>query len=234
MPACNKAYAPYPKGYGAYANRYMPLTNQKQYRFMKETLIIQYKNYIEDDIILEFKDKLKDFEIITEKLPEPEFHYATGDVVSDILIFINENQTALIVSNILGRATYDLLKYSIKELFTGFKKLLKRKNNKETNTKSHTLTLNFKILDKSVDFEINATLDNETANKAIDKAFEYLESKRTEQDLQNQDYLSKEYDYNLAKYKYNSESGLWFPINYGDERRKLKNLIDKANNEFKD
>lgn len=195
---------------------------------MNENFLIQYQGTVSDEIILEFQKDLKEFKVIVEKQQDSEYHYATGNLFNDIVLFISENQTSLIVSGLIVRASYDLLKYSITKLIKG----LKKKSPSEQIEKLKKISINHRIYDKNIEFEIESNLSDELIEKAIDKSFDLIKQEQIKEILNNRDFLSKEYDYNQAKFIFNKDSGLWEPINYGQIRKDFEDFQRKANENF--
>ncbi len=197
---------------------------------MNENFIIQYQESIHDDSILEFKNDLKGYNVIIDKQPEPEYHYATGSLINDIIIFISENQTNLIVSGLIVRGTYDLLKFSITKLISRIRKKAQSKGEEITETKK--ISVKHNIGDKTIEFEIEANLSDELIEKAIEQSFQLLQEQQTIEILKDVNFLSKEYDYKQAKFIFNEKNNLCEPINYGEIRKEYVELIKKANQDF--
>ncbi|HBG70483.1 MAG: hypothetical protein A2W93_09510 [Bacteroidetes bacterium GWF2_43_63] len=195
---------------------------------MNENFLIQYQETVPEEIIFEFQEDLKEFTVIVEKQPDSEYHYSTGNLFNDIVIFINENQTGLIVSGLIVRASYDLLKFSITKLIKG----LKKKSPKEQTENLRKISINHRIYGKIIEFEIETNLSDDLIERAIDKSFDTIKQEQIKEILNNRDFLSKEYDYNQAKFIYNKATGLWEPINYGQTRKDFEDFQRKANEDF--
>lgn len=184
---------------------------------MNDTFLIQYQHDIPDELILELKNNLREFNVIVEKQPDSVYEYATGSAINDILIYISENQTSLIVSGLIVRATYDLFKFSIGDLYKGLKKHLSKDSNGKLGQKK--ISIKHRIGEQTLDFELETNLNDDLVEKAIEQSFELLKSEKTKEIITNKDYLSKEYDYKQAKFLFNVNNGLWEPINYGEIRK---------------
>jgi hypothetical protein len=199
---------------------------------MDDPFLIQYQPDIPEKLILEFKHDLQDFNVIVEKQTDSESEYAVSTFINDIIIYISQNQTALIVSGLIVRATYDLLKFSLGKLFTGLKKHIAQSN--VINPEQKKISIKHTIGDKTIEFELETNLSDELYEKVIEQSFEILKDDNTQTILYNQDYLSKEFDYRQAKFIFNEQSGLWEPINYGIIRKKYEDSIKNVNQSFKE
>lgn len=197
---------------------------------MNDNFFIQYQDTVKDGIIFEFQNDLENFNVVVEKQSDSEYQYATGNVFSDIVLFISENQTSLIVSGVIVRVTYDLLKYSITKLIKGLKKNTQKKTGQTEKTKKISVK---HILDgKTIEFEIEVNLSDELIEKAISQSFELLKEQQLKTIINNRDFLSKEYDYKQAKFIFNENSKIWEPINFGGIRKEYEALIKRANEDF--
>ncbi len=199
---------------------------------MNDTFLIQYQHDIPDELILELQNNLQEFNIVVEKQSDSEYEYATGSLINDIIVYVSENQTSLIVSGLIVRTTYDLLKFSISELFKGLKKHLNKSGDKKSELKK--ISVKHRIGDKTIDFELETNLKDELIERVIEQSFELLKGENAKAIIANQDYLSKEYDYKQAKFVFNEQNGLWEPINYGAIRKEYNDLIRNANQNIKD
>ncbi len=197
---------------------------------MKDTIVIQCKNDIPNDLILDLKSNLNGFEIVFEKQqPDSDFEYASGSSINDILIYISQNQTSLIVSGLLINTTYDILKFSICQLYKGLKKLLNNNRNKQK-PEQRKISIKHTIGEKTIEFELETNLSDKLTEMIIEKSFEVLKSENINEILNNKDFLSNEYDYKSAKYTYNTDTNSWEPINYGKIRKEIIELNNDAIN----
>ena len=86
---------------------------------MKEELKVIYQSYISEEIISGFTnldlDKYLDVDIISVK-EEQKFYNSSGIEIYDIVIFLNQHSTELIIGGI-GSLSYDVLKSGVKFLW---------------------------------------------------------------------------------------------------------------------
>ncbi len=198
---------------------------------MNDTFFIQYQDDIPEELIAELRHNLQKFNIVVEKQTGSEYEYATGSLINDIIIYISENQTSLIVSGLIIRASYDLLKYSLGILFKGLKKHLQQSGDQKSIIKK--ISIKHRIGEKTVDFELETNIKDEMVEKAIDQSFEVLKSEDTKSIIKDQNYLSKEFDFKQAKFIFNEQNGLWEPINYGAIRKEYGKLPGSTDQNIK-
>jgi hypothetical protein len=191
---------------------------------MKDIIVIQYNRNLPNELIDKFKEDLPEFTVFIEKQTDSEWEYATGSFINDIIIYISDNYTSLIVTGLIVRASYDLLKHAILELFKGLKKSPKIK----TSDKTKKMSIKCHIGEKTLDFEMETNLNDEIIEKAIDQSFQLLKDHEHEDIIDNMDYLSQEFDFKQVKYLYNPNNNLWEPVNYGEIRKKKQELLNRA------
>lgn len=195
---------------------------------MKEELKVIYQSYISDEIISGFTnfhlDKHLDVDLISIK-EEPKFYNSSGLEIYDIVIFLNQHSTELIVGGI-GSLSYDILKSGVKFLWNKLKELqIKNITNQKVTEKYKVLSLVLKMNEKSIEVKFEGEYD---ADKLVDKAFKFLNEENIESFFNVPDYLQKS-EKPRIKIVYNPETDKWEPENFGNYKREIQKYRDSIN-----
>lgn len=193
---------------------------------MKEETIIVYQDYIPDKLIGDFKalglDKVFDIDISTKKEVE-KYSYFTGYEIVDIVIYIQQHTTELIVSGLLVNSAYDLLKGGLKLLWVGLSKLSINKlqsDGKETG-KPKSISVRLVNEDRTVEFVLEGDINEEQADKIIDESFKFISSTRLNDAFQNPDFLLTTEDKPCIRLIHNKEKHVWEPEDFGKYRKQM-------------
>lgn len=199
---------------------------------MTPNIEIRYRHIpseITDDIQKDLERANLTVSIVHDK--KEYFNFTGGP--ADILIYIDNHLTEIIIGGLLLPAAYDTLKYSIK---TTWKKLVlhygKRKSELEED-KNH-IELNFKLHEnKTIEFNLSGDIDEKTINNVVDKLFEYLKDKeKHNNDFQNKDYKDRLDLKPRIRMRYNPNTNKWEPTNFAEIKKQLDDLMRRAEEEF--
>lgn len=195
---------------------------------MTEELKIVYQHYIPDELISDFEktglnEKL-DVELVLEK-EEQKYYNFTGSEIADIVIYIQQHTTELLVGGLLVSATYDILKGSVKLLWTGLSKLTVKKlqsGGKETD-KPKSISIRLMGKERAVEIVLDGDVNEEQADKIIDESFKYVNSEKINEDFKNPDFIpNNKAEKPRIRLIYNKEKQIWEPENFGEYRRKME------------
>ncbi len=195
---------------------------------MTEEFKIVYQHYIPEELIGDFEktglsEKL-DIELVLEK-EEQKYYNFTGSEIADIVIYIQQHTTELLVGGLLVSATYDILKGGVKLLWTGLSKLAVKKlqsGGKETD-KPKSISIRLMGKERAVEIVLDGDVNEEQADKIIDESFKYVNSEKINEDFKNPDFIpNSKAEKPRIRLKYNKKKQIWEPENFGEYRRKME------------
>lgn len=202
---------------------------------MTEELKIVYQHYIPDELISNFEklglDKQLKVDIKKEK-EEQKYHNFTGSEISDIVIYIQQHTTELIVSGMLVNLAYDMLIGGIKLLWTELSKLAIKKLQSGSKEKDKRKSISVRLMDKERAIEIILDGDfatEEQASKIIDESFKFMSSPKLNETFNNPDFIPNEKAKPKIRLIYNMEKQVWEPENFGEYRRIMAEYEKWAN-----
>lgn len=215
----------YPKVDSYLCHTYIQVISHFKKHQMKEELKVVYQNYIPEEIISRFKDFRLDEHLNVEVISikeEQKFYNASGLEIYDIIIFLNNHSSELIVNGI-GSLGYDVLKSGVKYLWNRLKELqVKNVTSQKVTDKYKILSLVLKFKEKSVELKFEGEFDTE---RLVDKAFEFLKEESIDDLFKVPDYLQKN-EKPRIKIVYNPETGNWEPENFGNYQREIQKYRD--------
>lgn len=205
---------------------------------MTEEFKIVYQHYIPEELIADFEkiglnEKL-DIELVSEK-EEQKYYNFTGSEIADIVIYIQQHTTELLVGGLLVSTTYDLLKGGVKLLWTGLSKLAVKKlqsGGKETD-KPKSISVRLMGKERAVEIVLDGDVNEEQADKIIDESFKYVNSEKINEDFMNPDFIpNNKAEKPRIRLIYNKEKQTWEPENFGEYRRKIEEYQRWAEQNF--
>lgn len=204
---------------------------------MKEEIKIVYQHYVPDELITGF-EKLQlssqlQVDIKNEKEEQKYYNFA-GPEIADIVIYIQQNTTELIVNGLLAKLAYDALKGGLKFLWTEISKLAIKKlqaNGKETDT-SKSIYLRLSNKERAVEVLLEGNIDNDKADKVIDDALKFVSSENLNKIFENPDFIEGKIEKPRIRIKFNREKQIWEPENFGEYRRKIEEYQKWAGENF--
>ena len=203
---------------------------------MKE-ITISYRDYLPSDLISDFvklaeglKVPVRENKIVSQK----RFYNFEGPEIHDLIIFINQHQTELVVG-LLGAATYDIIRYGIKRIWVGISRLVKNRlystGKKEKEDKSILFIIS--DINKRIEVAFKGDVSEDQADKIINKLFEFFSSESLNESFSNPDYHPNNEDIPTIKLIFNKETDTWEPENYGERRRKMDEIMKEAQRKFR-
>ncbi len=202
---------------------------------MTEELKIVYQHYVPDELISDFEklrlDKQLQVDIKKEK-EEQKYYNFTGSEISDIVIYIQQHTTELIVGGLLVNLAYDTLIGGIKLLWTGLSKLAIKKLQSGGKETDKPKSISVRLIDKDRAVEILLDGDvatEEQANKIIEESFKFMNSPKLNEAFSNPDFIPNEKAKPRIRLIYNKEKQIWEPENFGEYRRKIAKYEKWAN-----
>ncbi|MET0465870.1 MAG: hypothetical protein ABW007_22095 [Chitinophagaceae bacterium] len=204
---------------------------------MKEEMKIVYQHYIPDDLIVEF-DKLRvgdhlQVEIKTKKA-EQKYYNFNGPEIADILIYVEEHTTELIVSGFLVNVAYDMFKSGLKLLWTGISNLAVKKmnaNDKQTDKKK-SISITLAVKDRAIEVILEGDVEDKQANILIDEAFKFISPESLNEAFNNPDFIEQPTDKPKIRLRFDKEKQVWQPENFGEHRRQVSDFQKWAEKKF--
>lgn len=204
---------------------------------MKEELKIVYQHYIPDNLINDFEKSGLDRQLqvdIKKEREEQKYYNFTGSEISDIVVYIQQHTTELIVGGLLVSLAYDTFIGSIKLLWKGLSKLVIKRiqsGGKETD-KPKSISLRLMDKDRAVEVVLNGDVDDKQAEKLISEAVKFISSEKLNEAFENPDFIPKETEKPRIRLIYNKEKQIWEPENFGEYRRQMEEFQRWANEKF--
>lgn len=188
------------------------------------------KSFVPVSIFDEFRDNLAEKGIKSSvEIDDGEWSNFSGDEIADIIVFVKEHKTELIVAGLLVPITYDVLKFAIASLWKALKKTLFKAEDKEEFEKKH-ISLRIQDADgKLVSLEIEGNITEGQIEVILDKAFQYLNQGKKEDLFTNTDFVNTINNQQSVQLFYNAETEIWEPVNYAELRKQWDDLMGKIN-----
>jgi len=195
-------------------------------------LLIEYQHYIPETIINEFEKSGigNEFAVEYVKKEKPRYSNFTGEEIRDIVIFVQQHETELIVKGLLIKATYDLLKAGIKGLWSELKKINDKKA--EPSRSNRCMSIHLQDKERTIEIKLDGDFDDKVADTMLDKAIEFIQSNEVEKSFTNPDFIPNGRPQPTINLIYNKEKGTWEPENFGQYRRRMKDIERKAERNF--
>jgi len=171
---------------------------------------------------------------VSTRHDKEEFSNFTGGP-ADIEIFIDTHLTELIVGGLILPAVYDALKYSIKTTWKKLAAYYKKKNIEIQEDKNYiSLTFNLK-LDRTLEYSLEGTLNEQTIDKLNEKIFEYLKNaNKQNKDFLNSDFKDKDDTKPKIRMRYNPQTNSWDAVNFAEFEKwrdeQMKRIQDELDN----
>ncbi|MFM9909207.1 MAG: hypothetical protein ACKVOW_07660 [Chitinophagaceae bacterium] len=186
------------------------------------------KAFVPVSIVNEFRNNLAEKGIKSSvEIDEGEWSNFSGDEIADIIVFIKEHKTELIVAGLLVPITYDVLKFAIASMWKALKKAIFKTEDKEEFQKKH-ISLRVQDADgKLVNLEIEGNIPEGQIEVILDKAFRYLDKDKKEDLFTNTDFVNSINNQRSVQLIYNAETDMWEPVNYTELRKQWDDLMRK-------
>lgn len=193
---------------------------------MKPIIEIKYRN-LPREIISDFETSI-DKSVSLSIYHDENDHF---DASADIVIYINEHLTEILVSGVTGLLSSGI-KYAIS---TSFKKLIayiSKQKKKEHKEGKNRIELSFKIKpDKTIEFNLESNnVDLKTIDDINDKIFNYLKDKdQQENHFSNLSFKDNDSPKPKIKMKWNPKIKKWQPENFAEIIKQNEELIRRFN-----
>lgn len=198
----------------------------------KVSIIFQY--YLSKKLIQEFENlhlntkKNSSIQIGVE--PKSQLENFEGKEISDIVIYIQQHKTELIVGGLIVNATYDIFKSGIKFLWTGLCKLPIKKSKHKKDIPQKSITVKFESNDRIAEVAFEGDIDVTQIESVIDKAIDFINSDKLETAFKTPDFIPSREDKPRIRLKFNQDKQIWEPENFGDYRRQMEDMMRWAEN----
>ncbi|HDL01041.1 MAG TPA: hypothetical protein ENH23_02280 [candidate division Zixibacteria bacterium] len=196
----------------------------------KEISVI-YKHYIPEDWIEELETAIKTTDVPFKKSKDEDKYYNfTGPELADIIIFIKDNPESIF----LAPALYDIVKVSIVGLWKKLTSLnVKKMQSGETEAKQKKISVRYEdAQQRRVTINIEGDLDNDIIEEIVEEALEVIKTDKKEEFFQQPDFVDNSQGVKAMELKFNPETKVWEPENFGDIRRKMDDYQKWAEENF--
>lgn len=202
---------------------------------MKEEIMIIYQHYVPTELIEVFAPIRNELQIeITHKKQEIHFDNFNGSEISDIVIYIRQHSTEILVGNFLSAMAYDILLAGLKSLWVNLSKLaIKKIAGSGTKTiKSKKISINLMNGDRVVEIVLEGDVNKSEAQAIIEKSFNFINSNKVDESFENPDFVSQKGSKKVITLIYNHEKELWEPENYGENKREFEKFVRDMENKL--
>ena len=186
------------------------------------------KSFVPSTIVDEFRVDLSQNGLTTTvDVEDSEWDHFDGGEIADIIVYIREHATELVVTGLAFPFAYDVLKLSISRMWKLLTKVKFRKEDKVEPAKKH---ISLRIQDaqnRVVQIEINGNLTAENIETIIASALTYLEASKKEQLFGNNDFVSNAKNEQSVHLYYNPTTGVWEPYNFAKLKEEWDDLMKK-------
>lgn len=194
-----------------------------------EHVVIEYMR-IPDEIAKDFASEV-DNSIHIKLVKSKEYESFTGGP-ADIIIYIKEHLTEILVGAIVGPAVYDSIKFSISRLWKKLISFYSRKRTIEEDKNCISLNIEFKN-EGEVEFILSGSVKEKEIQEIINGLFDYLKAQnRIKTDLMNSDYQDKDSTKPKITMRFNEETKSWEPVNVVQLRKQFDELLKNASMGF--
>lgn len=193
----------------------------------KEIKII-YKHYIPEQLIEDFTGIINptDYKIIKIK-QDDRYSNAIGGEISDIVIYIKEHRTEIIVGGLIIPTTYLMLQSGIVHLWKKIKSLntkIFQSTNKNI-IRGKIISVRYEdVVGRVVKINFNGGIEDEGIENTVEKALEFTQKYSVEEVFSDPDYVIEEHDKITISINYNIEEQCWEFENFGENRRKMEEI----------
>jgi hypothetical protein len=174
---------------------------------MEKELKLVYR-HIPSEIIVDFENLESEGILIKE---DPLDYFSGGP--SDIVLYINQHSTELIISSLLLPAVYDLIKATIK---SAWKKLIfhYKKKNRQLEKEYNCLKIELDIdSERKMEFRLDGDIDPLIVNDISEKLFDYLQNQEIQKRaFENQNNIWRNNIKPTIRIRYNKLKNEWEPV----------------------
>jgi hypothetical protein len=196
---------------------------------MRSEVRIEFKR-IQGALINEFKEEI-DKSISVEVYHHDESIDSFTGEPPDIVIYINEHLTDLIITGLLLPALYDGIKRAIRIIWQKIAKMWIAKKPRYEEYKNDII-INFRISsEKTIEFLLKGNLDPKSIESITEKLFSYLSQHSTLDKIDIPDFQVKN-EKPRIRIRYNSDSESWEVVNQANLEKELKKKIDNWMNKL--
>jgi hypothetical protein len=184
------------------------------------------KSFVPSIIVDEFRADLSQNGLTTTvEIEDSEWAHFDGGEIADIIVYIREHTTELVVTGLAAPFAYDLLKSSISRMWNLLTRVKFRKEDKDEPSKKH---ISLRIQDaqnRVVQIEINGNLTAENIEAIIASALTNLELSKKEQLFASKDFVSNIKNEQAVHLYYNPSTGFWEPYNFAKLSQEWDDLM---------
>jgi len=197
----------------------------------QKQISVIYKHYIPEDWIEELETAIQTTDVSFKKSKdEDKYDNFIGPELADIIIFIKDNP----VSIFLAPALYDIVKASIVGLWKKLTTLnVKKMQSGKIEAKQKKISIHYEdAQQRRIIINIEGNLDNDLIEKIVEESLEVIKTDKKEEFFQKPDFVDNSQKVDTIELKYNPETKVWEPENFGDIRRVMDGYQNRVANNF--
>lgn len=183
---------------------------------MQPIIEIQYRK-VPRDILEDFEQQI-DTSIHLKIYEDPLDHF---DPPPDLVIYVNEHLTEIIIGGISGVLT--------SAIWDGVKALWRKVIKKSTKEHESDIELNFKISsDNTIEFHLSGKIDHNRIDSVVSQMMKYLSDvEQHKRDFSNVQLLDKQYSKPRIRVRYNPSKQQIEVVNATEERKRTEEMLRK-------
>jgi hypothetical protein len=181
---------------------------------MLPTIEIQYRN-VRRDILIDFECSIdKSIELKIYKDPLDHF-----DPPADVLIYVNEHLTEIVVGGVSGLLT--------SAFWDGLKMLWSKVVKKSTKKHCIDIDLNFKLSpDRTIEFHLQGNVDAAQINALVSQILKYLvDVEQQRKDFGNLELIDKRDSKPRLRVRYNPTTKQFKVVNVSEQQKRTEEMI---------
>jgi hypothetical protein len=199
---------------------------------MTENLQIQVKyRHVPVEIISDLNCLEKNIEVNLVHDELEHFNAAGGP--ADIIVYINNHLTELMVGGLIFPAVYDGVKFCVK---SAWKKLVAYYSSRKSqyHDDGNSITLSFEIKpDKTIEYHLEGNIKDESIDKLTEEIFRHLKNTSLiDSSFNNPDFKNETEEKPKIRMRFNKETEKWEPVNYTLLRKEFDDFLKQAEDNY--
>lgn len=187
------------------------------------------KAFVPSSLATNFRDELFQNGLTTSiEIEDERYLNFDGGEIADIIIYIKQHTTELVITTLMGPFVYDILKSAISKMWKSLIKASFRKEDKDKHEEKHISVRIEDSQNRVINIEIKGDLPAEKIDEVIAKAFAYLEASKKQALFSNKDYVSTAKTQETVQLYYNPSTSIWEPYNFSELRKEWEQLMRKV------
>lgn len=198
-----------------------------------KNLKIVYESYIPVDLISDFTHMVQPSKVDKIEKTGSWNNFETV-VINDIIIYIKQHPTEIIIGSFVSNAAWEILKSGIKLLWVGISKLpIKILHSGTQTNKVKNILLRFSDETRGIDVVFEGEVNEQQADDIIDRLKETISSEKINDIFYDSDNIPVNSKKPVIRLIYNKNKKNWEPENFGEIRRKNDELKKQFQRKFR-